>query len=93
MIGLAESPGTDVDPACSSSLTRSPSVARIRSASRSNRAGQAGSYGARWTVVPRIGTSPTQMAWMSSSLRMSVVGSGGVGIGPPRRVGLGAGPA
>ena len=43
MIGLAASPGTEVDPMCSSRTTRSPSAAPIRSASRWYRRGHSGS--------------------------------------------------
>ena len=43
MIGLAASPGTEVDPMCSSCTTRSPSTALIRSASRRNSRGHSGS--------------------------------------------------
>jgi hypothetical protein len=43
MIGLAASPGTEVDPMCSSCTTRSSSAPRIRSASRRNSSGHAGS--------------------------------------------------
>lgn len=42
-IGFAACPGTDVDPACSSSITRSPSAARIFSASPAYRTGHSGS--------------------------------------------------
>src|SRR5271165_4849783 len=44
MIGLAASPGTDVDPVCSSSTTRSPSAVRILSAARRKSSGHCGSY-------------------------------------------------
>jgi hypothetical protein len=43
MIGLAASPGTEVDPTCSSCTTRLPSTDLIRSASRWNNRGHSGS--------------------------------------------------
>ena len=40
MIGLATSPGTEVDPACSRRTTAGPNTWRTRTASLSNRIGQ-----------------------------------------------------
>ena len=67
MIGLAVSPGTEVEPVCSRSRTRSPSAARIRSASRSKSPGQAGSYSTS-SIGPETGcNSPTVTARSSAS--------------------------
>ena len=69
MIGFAASPGTDVDPTCSIVLAASPSAPRIRSASRSKRAGQAGSYSWSVTAASCGRTSPTVYRAISSSVR------------------------
>src|SRR5215204_675458 len=67
MIGLAASPGTDVEPACSRTTTSSPRVSRIRAASRPYSAGQPGSYSCSPIGALCGTTSPTTMAPSSSS--------------------------
>ena len=68
MTGFAASPGTDVDPACSSRRTRSPSADLIRAASRSNRAGQAGSYSTSWTGPSNGVSAPIVYLRISASV-------------------------
>src|SRR5271167_842003 len=56
MTGLAASPGTAVEPTCSSCSTRQPRASRIRSASSSYCRGQAGSGSV--TSIPTVGAVP-----------------------------------
>src|SRR5215472_11964695 len=56
MMGLAASPGTAVEPTCSSCSTRQPSACRIRLARRSYCRGQAGSGSV--TSMPTPGPAP-----------------------------------
>ncbi len=51
MIGLAGSPGTEVEPACSSRTTRSPSADRILAASRSYSLEEADRLARRLAIV------------------------------------------
>ena len=73
MIGLAAKPGTDVEPMCSSSSTRSPSAARIRAATTANCAGQPSSYGTTSTGrdCPPMRTLATSSRSASSKGRQS----------------------
>src|SRR5262249_15607473 len=56
MTGLAASPGTAVEPTCSSCSTRQPSVSRIRPARASYVLGQAGS--GSFSSMPTPGAPP-----------------------------------
>ena len=58
--GLAASPGTDVDPTCSTASARGPSAVRMRSASTSKRSGQEGSGST--TSIPVRGDFPGSQA-------------------------------
>src|SRR3954452_11836579 len=70
MIGLAASPGTAVEPMCSTPTTAAPTAARIRPASSSYCAGQRGSYSTIWIVT---GSRPPISTPSSSSGSMAAV--------------------
>src|SRR6185437_6479742 len=68
MIGLATSPGTDVDPTCSTRTAASPSADAIRARSIRKASGHPGSYSAS-TIVALCGRrEPTVTRCKSASL-------------------------
>ena len=67
IIGLAHSPGTDVEPTCSIASTRSPSAATTRSRAASYHCGHAGSGATTSTGVGTQTPSWARAALMSCS--------------------------
>src|SRR5215469_14733427 len=71
IIGLAASPGTDVEPTCAMCRTRSPRARMIFSAWRRKRDGQSALYSTNWTG-PFSGFNPPMVTFLLCSSSISV---------------------
>ena len=72
-IGFATNPGTDVDPTCSTTTATGPNAARIRSSSRRNSSGHAGSYSTSVIVEFSFGGSATNARANRSSMLSTMI--------------------